>query len=303
MAKMAYIDDNALMSESYRQRDYQEVRKAVLRKKDLETVIIHDGEVFGFEKTANVSLTALYGFPCYVIKFLFSDVNTLHNAMQEKLMADVCRMLADVIESDKGYYNLRVPTHLVDLVRALNKYVPHGIFCGGTVEEVHVGELPKIQFDKRLKTFFADEPFIRDNRKALEKMAYESFENYQGQYHISEITSPKAGSIYRQWIANALDNFKPNSVLISEVDGEIAGYTTVHETETSVEGVLASINQNVRSLGAYKAMIYALIKYSIEHGKGFISSTQFDNFIVQAAWSSLGMRPFYSIYNIHIDNR
>ena len=84
---------------------------------------------------------------------------------------------------------------------------------------------------------------------------------------------------------------------------ELAGYCTLREDTLAVEAVLGSVNQEKRRLGVYKAMFYTLIQYAKEKGKLFLSSTQFDNYIVQGTWSALGLRPFYSIYNVHFDNR
>lgn len=56
-----------------------------------------------------------------------------------------------------------------------------------------------------------------------------------------------------------------------------------------------------RKLGAYRAMISFLVNYAYENNKSFVTSTQFDNYIVQGVWNSIGLKPFYSIYNFHID--
>ena len=78
---------------------------------------------------------------------------------------------------------------------------------------------------------------------------------------------------------------------------------TIDEDDFAVEGVLSSVSSEYRQYGAYKAMIAYIINYAYQNKKSFITGTQFDNFIVQGAWNSLGLRPFYSFYNIHFDNR
>ena len=81
------------------------------------------------------------------------------------------------------------------------------------------------------------------------------------------------------------------------------GFVTIKETDNAVEGILSAVDPKNRKLGAYRAMIAYLINYANENKKSFVTSTQFDNYIVQGVWNSLGLKPFYSIYNIHIDNR
>jgi hypothetical protein len=50
-------------------------------------------------------------------------------------------------------------------------------------------------------------------------------------------------------------------------------------------------------------MISFGVNYATENHKDFVTSTQFDNFIVQGVWASIGLKPFYSIYNVHLDRR
>lgn len=302
MAKIAYLDDNVLLGQSYALRNYDAVRQAVQQKEEVFT-IKEDGKVYGFEIRRNEPLTQLYGFPCYVVKFVFSDVSTLHLVEQEQIMNRLCVALRQKMNETKGYYNIRVPSHIVDLMKAINANLQGLIHCGGTVEEIHVGDLKMPQIKEGLKLFFADESFVKQNKALLMDMAYQSFKIYQGQYHISPVTADKAGDIYSNWIGNYFDRFKPNTILIAEYENEVTGYCTISENEIAIDAVLSSVNEEKRRLGTYKAMIATLIRYAKEQGKLFVTSTQFDNYIVQGTWNSLGLRPFYSIYNMHYDNR
>lgn len=302
MANIAYLDNNVLLGQCYALRDYKDLRQTALKKEGVRS-ILYNGEVYGYEVRKNEPLTALYGFPCYVVKFVFSDVSTLHNDEQEQVMNRLCAMLCEEMKAARGYYNLRVPAHIVDLMKAINANLQGLIHCGGTVEEIHVGELKMPQIKEGLKLFFADEAFVRKNKTLLMDMAYQSFKSYQGQYHISPVTAHKAGEIYSSWIGSYFDAFKPNTVLIAEYEGEVTGYCTISEDDIAIDAVLSSVNENKRRLGTYKAMIATLIQYAKTQNKLFVTSTQFDNYIVQGTWNSLGLRPFYSIYNLHYDNR
>lgn len=304
MNKIAYLDDNIALGACHVSRDYSALRQQVLAQDcPVTQELVVDGERFGFAITRNLPLTKIYGFPCYVVKFVFSAVQTLHDDAQEAILRQVAAKLADCMDREKGYYNIRIPTHIVDLIKAVNCECRNLIFCGGTVEEIHMGQVTAPIVKDGMRLFFADQDFVAQNRAHLEQLAYASFKSYQGQYHISPVTDQKAGEIYSSWIAGYFDSFAPNTVLVAEYEGETVGYCTIRETGQAVDAVLSSVDAGKRQLGTYKAMISTLIAYAKKQGKLFVTSTQFDNYIVQGTWNSLGLRPFYSIYNMHYDNR
>lgn len=304
MAKVSYVDDNTLLGKCYIARTYEEVRTQIIEKKKCYTrTVLKNGEVFGFEITKNQPLTQLYGFPCWVVRFVFSSVDTLHDPEQESVMELIVDELAEEMERTKGYYNIRVPAHIVDLIKAINSRLQNVMLCGGTVEQIHVGNNSAPVHKDELKLFFADREFVDRNKTLLRDMAYRSFETYQGQYHISPVTAGKAGKIYENWIASSLNEYKENTIMIAQYEDETVGYCTISENDFAVDAILSSVNENKRKLGAYKAMIAQLIQYAKSNQKQFVTSTQFDNYIVQGTWNSLGLRPFYSIYNLHVDKR
>ena len=135
------------------------------------------------------------------------------------------------------------------------------------------------------------------------EMTLESFKTYQGQYHISPITEKKAGQIYENWIKYSLDHCNGKDIVVAEYNQIPIGFVTIAEKESAVEGVLSAVQSEYRQFGAYRAMISFLVNDAFEKEKSFITSTQFDNFIVQGVWNSIGLKPFYSIYNFHIDKR
>ena len=304
MAKVAYLDDNTLLGRCYRLRSYQELGLQIWEEKDSLSYYKEEaGHIYGYHIRSNVPLTKLYGFPCYVVKFVFSGIETIHQEQQEDILNQLCAHLRDQMRSQRGYYNLRVPTHVVDLLKAVNHQLDHLIFCGGTVEGIYVGgkELPLPR--DGVTVFFADRTFAANNRDHMIKLTYDSFKRYQGQYHISPVTALKAGEIYANWIQEYFDNFADNTIMVARHDQETVGYALSQENNIAVDLVLGSVDESVRHLGIYKAITASLIRYALQHEKIFVSSTQFDNFIAQGVWSSIGIRPFYSIYNFHYDNR
>ena len=145
--------------------------------------------------------------------------------------------------------------------------------------------------------------YLEKYKAELLEMTLASFKTYQGQYHISDITQSKAGMIYENWIRETIKEVNHERVVVAVKDRDPVGFVTIKETEYAVEGVLSAVDPAKRKLGAYKAMIAFLINYAVKKNKSFVTSTQFDNFIVQGVWNTLGLKPFYSIYNIHIDGR
>ncbi len=204
----------------------------------------------------------------------------------------------------KGYFNLRIPSHILDLIRAYNGCFMdcEAYFCGGTVEEVQTRKADKEYLKHpEIKLFFAEDDYLHARRQRLLDLAGESFKLYQGQYHISPITSKQASEIYVGWIGSSIEN--SDKVLIAEIDGEIAGYVTVRKEGNVYEGILSSVDPAYRKHSIYKSMISFIAANAEAEGGYFLSSTQFDNYIVQGTWSSLGMKPFYAIYNYHLNLR
>ena len=259
--------------------------------------------LYGFHITTNSPLTELFKRPFYVVRFTFANVNTMHNAKQEVCMIELLKKLKEKIQQQKGYYNFRIPSHIVDLVKGYNEVFKEGYFCGGTVEEVISGKIVENKLKDGLRVFFADLDYINKHKKTLLDMTFQSFQSYQGQYHISPVTEEKAGEIYENWIHYSLEHCDGQDVVIAEYDNRPIGFVTILEKENAVEGVLSAVESEYRKFGAYRAMISYIVNYAQKKGKSFITSTQFDNFIVQGVWNSIGLKPFYSIYNFHIDKK
>lgn len=306
MGKISYCDNVFRMSQSYIQRDYKEMNDWINGNKQVDLYGETVGEqYYGFEVVLNQALTQIYGFKCYVVKFKFINCDTLHNEEQNLKMEIMLEELKKYIKKNSGYYNLRIPTHVVDLSKAFNTVFANEttIFCGGTVEEVIHGKNVETKISDEITINFANKAYIEEYKDTFLDMTYESFKTYQGQYHISHVTADKAGIIYKNWIEAGFDEYRENSIVVAKLEDKPIGFVTLSEDENAVEGVLSAVDTSYRKYGAYKSMIAFIINYANKYGKAFIASTQFDNFIVQGAWNSLGMKPYFSIYNIHIDER
>lgn len=304
MAKISYIDDDFKYAKAFIKRDYSEIADEIKNGiYDMSYSFENAGKIYGYKITINKLLSEVYKSSFYVVHFCFLDVNTLHDSEQEYCISKLFEHLMTEINTKRGYYNLKLPTHIVDLIRAYNLLKEAFIFCGGTVEQyVYNTEIP-VYNKENLSVFIADKEYVSKHRDELLQMTYRSFESYQGQYHLSYAISENAGSIYKSWIDGSLLPDSSDKVIVSEYKGIPIGFVTTRENDFAVQGVLAAVLSEYRQYGAYKAMIAYIINYAYKNGKGFITGTQFDNFIVQGTWNSLGLKPFYSFYNMHFDNR
>jgi len=274
MPILSYMDNIFKLSHCFVNRDYSSIRDEIIEmKEDLNFRYEEADEVWGYKIAKNVPVSKLYGFDAYVVRFYFTKVDTLHNAHQEEIMGRVFEALKKEMEAYKGYYNLRLPAHVVDVLKGFNKYMGDGIFCGGTVEQVISGKEVEIPQREGIKVFFAAKEYLKEHREELLKMTYSSFASYQGQYHISSVTDEKAGIIYEKWIESYFENFEDNRIFVVEYMDEPIGFCTIGEDENVVEGQLSAISSDHRKLGGYRTLISSLINYAYKNGKSFTAST------------------------------
>jgi len=302
MAIVSYVDDIFQLAKGYSTRNYAEIRENIINNKSELTGYCELGEeVYGYTITPNEALKNIYGFDFWVVRFSFSSMETLHRKEQQDIMEELFKKLRARMEEIPGYYHFRVPSHMVDVVKSFNNVMDNFIFCGGTVELITTKPSVQAEKNEEINIFFSEPEYIQKHDEILKKITYTSFETYQGQYHISPVTSEKAGLIYENWINNTFHNTSDEKVLIAEYQGQPIGFCTIREGEVGVEGILAAVSKEQRKLGAYHLLMSAAIDYAAEKGKTFSASTQFDNYISQGTWIALGMKPFYSFYNFHFN--
>ena len=298
---ISFVDDNFKYVKSYIMRNYDNINDIIYKDKDLLSFFIeNNGFLAGYTIVLNKPLSEIYNFNCYVVKFSFVNVSTLHIEEQQVLIEKLVNSLKEKMIENEGYYNVRVPSNIVDLMKAINNIFSNYSLCGGTVEE-YIYNKSIAMPETKLKLFFADDTYIRKYKEELLKITYDSFKTYQGQYHISNLMDEKAGEIYENWIKNSFSEKSNEKIVIAEYEDMPIGFVTIGEDDFAVEGILSAVSVDNRKLGAYKNMISYIINYAYKNQKAFITSTQFDNYIVQGVWNSLGLKPFYSIYNLHFD--
>ncbi len=304
MAKISYIDNDLKYVRAFISRDYSGIADEIQRTKDeISYSFESGGKIYGYNITKNSLLSEVYQTDFLVVHFCFRDIETLHDPEQESCISRLLDHLVAEMDQKKAYYNLKLPANVVDLIRAYNHLDQPFIFCGGTVEQYIYNKAVPDSNKNGLHIFMADKAYVAAHHEELLEMTYRSFETYQGQYHLSYVTGDMAGDIYKKWIQGSLTPESTDKVIVAEYGDIPIGFVTIIEDDFSVEGILSAVSSEHRQYGAYKAILPHIIQYADRRGKGTITGTQFDNFIVQGAWNSLGLKPFYSFYNIHIDKR
>lgn len=135
-------------------------------------------------------------------------------------------------------------------------------------------------------------------------MAKDAFENYQGQYHISYVTSEKAGEIYTDWVRKGFSKrIDSEKIIVAEYRNKVVGFWTYSEANKSLQTGLTGVSSKYRNLGIYSKMLDEALRESQNSRKFITIGTQFDNLIVQRVWNKVGMVPYLSYFNIHIDGR
>lgn len=302
---ISYIDDNRILARAEIDKDYRLIDKRLrLMMDEFDAYATYGDALVAYKISVNKPLTNLYGFSFFVVKFFLTGITNLHDDGQEALLLDLLNQLKVTLTTTKGYYNLRIPTHVVDLIKVFNQVFPSHIFCGGTVEEYTSGRQVMMPDVPGIDIFRLSDETMPRYKDGLSDIARASFASYQGQYHISPVTLPKAGQIYVNWITSALDS-SPSQVCAITSDGRLAGFalTEYDKTNRVSDMLLTCIDESMRGKHIYKSLIAHLINEAYANDAAFVSSTQFDNYGSQHTWASLGMVPFYSIYNMHIDLR
>ena len=300
MSVISFIDDNTVLAKYYLQRDYIELSKQIkLEKENLTKYVEWEGMLGGYTVLKNEPLSKLYHGDFFVVRFFLADFQTEHRVKQEELLLELMQCLKENINGKKGYYNLRIPSHVVDIIRTYNNVFQNGFFSGGTIEEIIYGKNFPSDTRENLKVFLADEVYIKQHFERLLNLTFASFREYHGQYHISPYTEKIAGKVYEDWIYNSLKN-NQDKIVIADYLGIPIGFITLSEKENAVEGLLNAVDEKYRNIGAYRAMLCYAINEATKKRRSFIISTQLDNFIVQGIWNSVGLRPFYSVYNMHV---
>ena len=155
---VSFIDDNFTLAEGFLKRDYTEIGNNIRKEKEKLTIYEEiDDLLVGCMVTKNIPLS----------NFLCANVDTMHNEKQMNCIIELLKKLKERMEKNKGYYNFRIPSHIVDIIKAYNVVFQGGIFCGGTVEEIISGKSVSNQLKDGLKVFFGNSSYIEKHKNTL----------------------------------------------------------------------------------------------------------------------------------------
>lgn len=305
MSLVSYFCDTSKLGMSYLKGDYGEMKDEINDGKIKTTFSIEfGGEKFAYNIHKNEPLSTLYSFNVFMVDFVFTSIDTLHEKNQYFVLGKLMENLNEQILSKPAYYVFRIPTNIVDLLKSYNENFDKSVFCGGIVTYISMDKRIKERPEIKARIFETDKIYIRENKSELINIAKQAFEIYQGQYHISSVTEYKAGEIYTNWLKKAFDNLSETTkLLVSEFEGKPAAFFLYEEDELCGRGILGGVSSKFRKTGSYKGLLSEALNIASRSNKYLTTGTQFDNFIVQRAWGKMGMSPCTSYYNFHLDAR
>lgn len=306
MELISYACDVELMGCSYLDKDDKNLKNIIKNFPHFTYSINIQDDIFGYYIHKNEPLSKIYNFDVFMVDFLFSSVSRLHTDEQERIMTQLLNEVKKHIKNNKGYYNFRVPSHIVDLNKSFNKIFSSFIFCGGLItylnakcEKRNLGENKN-----EISVFLPNKKYLDEHNMEITQVAKDAFHNYQGQYHISYITAEKAGDIYTDWVKKGFSERQDSEkIILAEYRDELVGFWTYTEEAKSIQTGLTGVSSKYRNLGIYSNMLKVVLNESLSKNKFITIGTQFDNLIVQRAWNKVGMVPYLSYFNIHIDGR
>lgn len=306
MEPVSYICDVELMGSAYLNKNYETLRAQIKNSQFITYSLNVGDDIFGFYIHKNEPLTRIYKFDVFMVDFLFSSTSRLHADMQEQIITKLLTEINNYIKQNKGYYNFRIPSNIVDLNKCFNKVFHNFIFCGGLITYLNTNlKNRKDDNNKRdVSVLIPNKKYLQEHDLEITQVAKEAFENYQGQYHISYVTSEKAGEIYIDWVKKGFsERIDSEKIIVAEHNNEVVGFWTYVESNKSLQTGLTGVSSKYRNLGIYSKMLDEALRESQNSGKFITIGTQFDNLIVQRVWNKVGMVPYLSYFNIHIDGR
>lgn len=300
--KLSYTSDILLLAKSYLKNDYEIINKKIEEKlEDTNYYIKNKDFILSYKISKNIPLTKIYGFDVKVVNFEFKNIDSISEKNSE-LISKFFRKLKEDLDKSDAYFTIRLPATILLVLQSFNKEIKDFILCGGIVSYLLYKNVDLFKTPKS-KAFIASNTYVKSRADELIDIVKDSFTSFRGQYHISHITSNKASEIYTNWIESAF-NKKDEKIFISEHNNKIAGFHSYgNENDFGGIGILGAVSSNYRGVGAYRAIINEMIKYSREKNKTLVIGTQLNNYIVQGVWGSSGLIPFTSFYNIHLDKR
>jgi hypothetical protein len=138
---------------------------------------------------------------------------------------------------------------------------------------------PRFPFDEYPPV--AESVSVREGTKAdladLRRIAAGSYGDTR-YYADPNFSDEKAGELYATWIANSLEGYQGNTVLVAESEGRVVGFTTVAEEGTAARISLIAVDPELMSGTMAPRVSHALaigiLRWADERGLGILAVTQ-----------------------------
>jgi RimJ/RimL family protein N-acetyltransferase len=143
-------------------------------------------------------------------------------------------------------------------------------------------------------------PAREADKEEFVPLAREAYRDTPDRFHADpKLAMAKCDELYAEWIKNSCSGPLADHIVVAEVDGRPAGYTTIRldecireETVSRSGGmILSAVAPWAEGGGLYTSMIHEGLRWLVEHGvKVSHLGTQVNNLPVQRAWAKLGFR-------------
>jgi RimJ/RimL family protein N-acetyltransferase len=150
----------------------------------------------------------------------------------------------------------------------------------------------------------------KDDEEVFVSLAREAYTETPDRFHSDPHLSPeRSNEVYAEWIKNSFSGQLADHIIVAELDGRPAGYTTLklegnHDGLSNIRTaglILSAMAPWAEGRGLYTSMINAGLKWFAAQGIEVSHlGTQVNNYPVQRAWARLGFRLAKSGPSMHL---
>lgn len=147
---------------------------------------------------------------------------------------------------------------------------------------------------------------LEDDLRPLMRIAQSSF--VKDRFHADKrFNQDKADQFHSKWIYNSLTGVAADEVIVAQVDGKPAGFTTLKLNRELSDAIgirsgsmiLSAVDDSLRGRGIYRHMIAGGLRWFKGKSDVVDLGTQIDNLPVQRAWCGLGFKPAAHLVTMH----
>lgn len=304
---MHHFDDKIIMASYKLQGDPSLILNAIYSKKVLSKnknlfhILSNNRSILGCWLELSSTLTDTYSNKIYFMRPFYYNMREHFSEDCINLFDDFWREFENSLKPKDNYYIIHAPATSLNMLNEINSSNLDYNFCGGTIcYHVHKKYgMNLLEYDGEISIRVLDQ-FDRTIYKTdLLDIAFDSFDDYFSQYHISPLTRTRAPLIYKEWIRSNLND--ENMLIVCAFHKkQLIGFSTIGQVGNVYEVVLSAVKRDFRSKGVYRDIMRYTIETCLKKDTQIIISTQIDNYIVQRVWVDLGFKPYYTFYNFHV---